>query len=70
MLPPCLRIWLASKAVDMRRGHVGSMAVVGNGWELEPFSPHLFAFAGRRVDRIEVLVWSRGGLERAPPGHE
>jgi transposase len=38
------------------------MAIVRNEWELDPFSGHLFAFVGKRLDRIKILVWDRGGF--------
>lgn len=61
-LPPSVRIWLASRPVDMRRGHDGLMAIVRNEWRQDPFSGHLFAFLGRRRDRVKILWWERGGM--------
>ena len=61
-IPPSVRIWLASKPVDMRRGHDGLMAIVRNEWKLDPFTGHLFCFVGKRLDRIKILVWDRGGF--------
>lgn len=45
----------------MRRGHDGLFAVV-SAWGLDPFSGDLFAFVGRRRDRVKSLVWHRGGF--------
>ena len=45
----------------MRRGHDGLFAVV-RSWGLDPFSGHLFAFVGKRGDRIKILVFERGGF--------
>ncbi len=60
-LPRSVRVYLASAPVDMRRGHDGLLSIV-RGWGLDPFSGHLFAFVGRRADRLKVLMWDRGGF--------
>ncbi len=59
--PPSVRVFLASEPVDMRRGHDGLFAIV-KSWELDPFSGDLFAFVGKRRDRVKILVWHRGGF--------
>lgn len=61
-LPPSVRIYLASEPVDLRRGHDGLYAIVRNQWKLDPFAGHLFAFVGRRGNRIKILFWDRGGF--------
>jgi transposase len=60
-LPPSVRVFLASEPVDMRRGHDGLFAIV-KSWDLDPFSGDLFAFVGKRRDRVKILVWHRGGF--------
>ena len=62
MLPPSVRVYLASKPVDMRRGHDGLMAIIRSQWELDPYSGHLFVFLGRRLDRAKLLYFDRGGF--------
>lgn len=61
-LPPSVRIYLATEPVDLRRGHDGLFAIVRNQWRLDPFAGHLFAFVGRRGNRIKILFWDRGGF--------
>jgi transposase len=61
-LPPSIRIYVASRPVDMRRGHDGLLAIVRSDWKQDPFSGHLFVFLGRRRDRVKVLLWQRGGF--------
>ena len=56
------RVLLAAVPVDMRRGHDGLAAIVRNDWGENLFSGDLFAFVGRRRDRMKILTWSRGGL--------
>jgi transposase len=58
---PHVRVYLASQPVDMRAGHDGLFAIV-KSWDLNPFSGDLFAFIGKRRDRVKILVWHRGGF--------
>lgn len=60
-LSRAVKVYLSSAPMDMRRGHDGLFAVV-RGWGLDPFSGHLFAFVGKRGDRIKILVFERGGF--------
>jgi transposase len=50
------------ESVDLRRGHDGLCSLVRNHFRLDPFSGHLFVFLGRRLDRVKVLFWDRGGF--------
>ena len=69
---PHVRVYLASQPVDMRSGHDGLFAIV-KSWGLDPFSGDLFAFVGKRRDRVKILVWHRGGFlvvyKRLEKGH-
>ena len=56
------RVYLASQAVDLRRGHDGLCALVRGTLGFDPYSGQLFVFVGRRGDRIKVLFWDRGGF--------
>jgi transposase len=62
MLPPSVRIYLATEPCDMRKGFDGLAAIIRNTWKLDPYSGHLFCFLGRRRDRIKILVFDRGGF--------
>ena len=61
-LPPSVRIYLAVEPVDLRRGHDGLFAIVKNQWRMDPFTGHLFAFVGKRGNRIKILFFDRGGF--------
>ena len=61
-LPASVRVYLAAEPVDLRRGHDGLVAIVRGVWKLNPFDGHLFVFVGRRLDRVEILVWDRNGF--------
>ena len=61
-LPAGTRVWLAAGVTDMRRGFDGLAAIVQDKLQEDPFSGHVFAFRGRRGDRIKVLWWSGDGM--------
>lgn len=59
---PGTRIYLATEPVDLRRGHDGLTALVRARFRMDPLDGHLFVFVGRRVDRVKILFWDRGGF--------
>jgi transposase len=59
---PGTRIYLAIAPVDLRRGHDGLTALVRTQSGMDPLDGHLFVFVGRRVDRVKILFWDRGGF--------
>lgn len=61
-LPPSVRIYLTTEAIDLRRGHDGLAAIVRRQWGDALYAGHLFVFLGRRMDRCKILFWDRGGL--------
>jgi transposase len=56
------RVYLATEPVDLRRGHDGLCALVRTLWGRDPYDGSVFAFVGRRGDRIKLLSWDRGGF--------
>ena len=61
MLPPSVRIYLATDATDMRKGHDGLAALVtARGQDV--YSGHLFVFLSRRRDRVKLLWFDAGGF--------
>jgi transposase len=61
-VPQGMKVWLAAKPVDMRKGFDGLAAVVQEQLSKDPFSGHLFIFRGRRGDLLKVLAWDGQGL--------
>ena len=61
-LPSSVRIYLASKPTDMRKGFDGLMGLVRSVVHEDPLSGHLFVFVSRRADRVKILFWDRGGF--------
>ena len=62
MLPPSVRIYLATQPADMRCAFDGLMARVQYILEADPFSGHLFVFHNKRRDRVKILFWDRSGF--------
>lgn len=61
MLPPSVKIYLATAPTDMRNAIDGLAAQIRR-WGGDPFSGHLYVFISRRRDRAKILTWSRGGF--------
>jgi transposase len=57
-----LRVFLATEPVDLRRGHDGLCTLVRAMYGRDPHDGSVFAFVGRRGDRIKLLYWDRGGF--------
>lgn len=62
MLPPSVKVHVATSPVDMRKSFDGLAAVVRSVLERDPLSGHLFVFFNRRGDLTKTLWWSNGGL--------
>ena len=57
-----LRIVIALKPVDFRKGHDGLAAVVQNELGLDPYSGIVVVFRPKRADRVKILTWDGTGL--------
>jgi len=57
-----VRIVVATKPVDFRRGHDGLAATVQRELGLDPYSGVIVVFRAKRADRIKILVWDGSGL--------
>lgn len=60
--PPTVRIWLCTKAADLRRGFDGLAEMVRQHLGEDPLSGHLFVFRNRRADRVKILYWDEDGF--------
>ena len=54
-------IFIATMAVDMRRGHDGLAAMAREYMGREVIDGALFVFFNRRIDRLKALWWDRTG---------
>jgi transposase len=61
-LPSAVRIYLCTKAVDLRKSFDGLSGLVQECFGHDPLSGHLFIFLNRRRDRIKLLYFDRDGL--------
>ena len=57
-----VRVVIATRPVDFRRGHDGLAAYAQNELKLDPHSGVIIVFRSKRGDRIKVLVWDGSGL--------
>jgi len=61
-LPSAVKIFLATKPTDMRKGFDGLAALVKSQLNEDVYSGHLFVFVSRRADRAKILAFDRGGF--------
>ncbi len=57
-----LKIYMATRPVDFRRGLDGLAATAQEVLGLDPYSGAAVVFRAKRADRIKILVWDRTGL--------
>ena len=57
-----LKVYVATRPVDFRKGHDGLAALVQQMFGLDPFSGAAFVFRAKRADRVKILVWDGSGL--------
>jgi transposase len=55
-------IYIACGYTDLRRGIDGLAGIVQSQFELDPCTPSLFLFCGRRLDRLKALYWEGDGF--------
>jgi transposase len=59
---PGLRIMVAAKPVDFRKGMDTLAALVTQALACDPFTGDVFIFRSKRSDRLKLLVWDGSGL--------
>ena len=55
-------IYIACGYTDMRKSIDGLAAIVQQQFRMDPFSPALFLFCGKRRDRFKELLWEGDGF--------
>jgi transposase len=60
-----VKIVIATKPVDFRKGHDGLAAVAERALGLDPHSGVIVVFRAKRGDRIKVLLWDGSGMVMA-----
>ena len=57
-----IRVLVAAKPVDFRKGMDGLAAYVQEEIKTDPFSGIIFVFRAKRADRVKLLFWDQTGL--------
>ena len=61
-LPPSVRLFVATRVVDGRKGPDSLMTLVRDVLGEDIFDGHLFVFFTRRRDRVRIIYWDRDGI--------
>jgi len=61
-VPAGIRVLVATKPVDFRRGADSLAALVREQLRHDPFSGTIFIFRSKRADRLKILAWDGSGL--------
>jgi transposase len=57
-----VKIFVATKPVDFRRGADSLVALVRETLDLDPFAGTIFIFRSKRADRLKIVAWDGTGL--------
>lgn len=55
-------IYIVCGYTDMRKSIDGLCGIVQNQLKLNPFTPSLYLFCGKKRDRIKALLWEKDGF--------
>lgn len=61
-LPSAVRIWLATRATDLRKSFDSLAELVRQQIKGDPLSGQLFVFRNKRGDRVKLLYWDEDGF--------
>jgi len=61
-IPAGVRVMLATRPVDFRKGAHGLAALAAEVLGEDPFSGAVIVFRCKRADRVKILVWDASGL--------
>lgn len=63
IVPPTgVRVLVATKPVDFRKGMDGLAAYVQEHLQADPFSGVIYVFRSKRADKVKLLFWDQTGL--------
>lgn len=57
-----VKVMVATRPVDFRKGADGLAALVREQLRHDPFSGTIFVFRSKRADRLKILAWDGSGL--------
>ena len=61
-VPTGIRVFVATKPVDFRRGAESLVALVREHLGHDPFSGTIYVFRSKRADRLKIVAWDGSGL--------
>jgi transposase len=61
-VPAGVRVLVATKPVDFRRGADSLAALVREQLKHDPFSGTIYIFRSKRADRLKIVAWDGSGL--------
>jgi transposase len=61
-VPAGVKVLVAAKPVDFRKGGDGLAALVREALGEDPFSGTIFIFRSKRADRVKIVAWDGTGL--------
>lgn len=63
LIPPGpVRVLMATRPVDFRKGMNGLAALVQEQLKADPFSGTIYCFRSKRADRVKLVFWDGSGL--------
>lgn len=63
IVPPTgVRVLVATKPVDFRKGMDGLAAYVEQQLQTDPFNGIVYVFRSKRADKVKLLFWDQTGL--------
>jgi transposase len=63
-----VRVMVATKAVDFRKGAEGLAALVREVMQADPFDGAIYVFRARRADRVKLVFWEERACACSPSG--
>jgi transposase len=57
-----VRVMVATKPVDFRKGAEGLAALVREEMKSDPFSGAVYVFRAKRADRVKLIFWDGTGV--------
>lgn len=57
-----VRVLVATRPVDFRKGAEGLAALVREDMKADPFSGAVYVFRAKRADRVKLIFWDSTGM--------
>jgi transposase len=57
-----VRVLVATRPVDFRKGAEGLAALVREDMKTDPFSGAIYVFRAKRADRVKLIYWDSTGM--------